>query len=179
MKANVTSFSLLSQPINISVPLCKQSYPMSILPHCWSWVPFVMLVFISAMISLFAIYFCSEWQFWSMWPAKGVQVLVLEPRNKDCPAGCSNTSVVVAQVNFKEMVGESLTISRQLETGGSLTLGGHHIQQSILGRLHKTWLQQPWDLREPKGSRVAFVSHCYNIGNTSLQSLHFQELVHH
>ena len=48
-----------------------------------------------------------------MWPTKGVQVLVLEPRNKDCHAGCSNTSAIVAQVNFKEMVGESVTISRQ------------------------------------------------------------------
>lgn len=43
----------------------------------------------------------------SMWLTKGVQVLVLEQRNKEYHAGCSNTSAIAAaQVNFKEMGGE-------------------------------------------------------------------------
>lgn len=42
-----------------------------------------------------------------MWLTKGVQVLVLEQRNKEYHAGCSNTSAIAAaQVNFKEMGGE-------------------------------------------------------------------------
>ena len=151
---------------------------MSIL-HCWSWVPFAMLVF-TLLWSLFLQFiFAQSNSFDPCGQQKVCKCWCWSQEIKDCHAGCSNTSAIVAQVNFKEMVGKSVTISRQLEPGGGLTLGGHHIEQNILGRLHKTWLQGPWDLREPKGSRVVFVSHCYNIGNTSLQSLHFQDLVHH
>lgn len=70
-----------------------------------------------------------------MWLTKGVQVLVLEQRNKEYHAGCSNTSAIAAaQVNFKEMVGERVTISRQLETLGSLTLGRAPYRAGHLGK---------------------------------------------
>lgn len=48
---------------------------------------------------------------------------MLEQRNKEYHAECSNTSVIAARMSFKEMVGERAISSRQLETSRSLTSG--------------------------------------------------------
>lgn len=130
MKANVTSFDSLSQPISISVSLCKQSYQWAFytagvecLLQCWC---------LFCRDLSFCNLFCSEWQFWSMWPTKGVQVLMLEPRNKRLSCWLFKYKCNSSSSEFQEMVGKSVTISRQLEPGGGLTLGGHHIEAEHL-----------------------------------------------
>lgn len=151
MKANVTNCRLFSQPMIINVPTTLQT----VLPNeCSTTLSvFCNASVYSAMISLPAICFCSERQFWSMWWTKGMQVLVLEQRNKGYHAGCSNTTVTV-QVNFKEMIGES---NDQLTSRdcGSLTLEKAWYRRGHLGKTAQNlaagtlWPQGTW--REQTG----------------------------
>lgn len=141
MKANRTDCSLLSQPVSSSVTLCSWSYPMCALPYYPQVSVFPTGGFLSAMISLSVIYFCSEKQFWSMWLIGDVQVLVLELRNRvSCwvfKHKCNNSSSKF-QGN-----GERVRVSRQLQTGDKFW-DGQHIRQGILGGLQDTCPKPGW-----------------------------------
>ena len=75
---------------------------------------------------------------------------------------------MAARVSFKEMVEESarVTIRRLLETSCSLTLGRAPWEDFIIPV--KVCLEGPWVCQEPKRNRVAIVSRCHDVGNTSL-----------
>lgn len=86
-------------------------------------------------------------------------MLVLEQRNTEYHAGCSNTSVTATRGSFKEMVGEResnnlQTVRDQLQSDfGQGAIQSRASWEDCTTPV-KTWLEGPWDLQEPKRNRV-------------------------
>lgn len=180
MKAKLANCSLLSRLGRISALLCSRTQ------RARSYTLFCTGSVYSAMISLSAVYFCTGKQFRSIWLTKGVQVLVLEQRNKEYHAECSNTSVIAGRMSFKEMVGERERESNQQQTTGDQSQPDFR-KGSLQDRASwgdctvpvKIWLGVRFDRRNLKGTEWPLSAIGHDTGNMSLQCLCFQDHVQH